>query len=208
MNNYYDTKLPASYFQRPNVVEIARDLVGKFVVTAWNGQLTVGRIVETEAYDGRIDRACHAFQKRTARTEVMYQAGGIAYVYLCYGIHHLFNIVTNVEGLADAVLIRSIEPLEGLELMIARRGEIDRKHKLTAGPGLVSQALGIHTSHSGMSLLENEFFISKGDLVTKVVADRRVGVDYAGSDAQLPWRFFDASSKFVSRGVQKEMIIE
>jgi DNA-3-methyladenine glycosylase len=208
MNNTSYDKLDSAYFLRSNVVEIARDLIGKFVVTDFDGYRTVGRIIETEAYDGRKDRACHAFQKRTRRTEVMYKAGGIAYIYLCYGIHHLFNIVTNKEGKADAILIRAIEPVVGRNIMVDRRGGIDRKHRLTAGPGIVSQALGITTEHNEMSLMGKDFFLTKGDRFTgNIVSDRRVGVDYAGEDALLPWRFFDSNSQYVSKRVQKKLFI-
>ena len=122
MNNLI--KLRKSFYERDNVVEIAKDLLGKYLFTNINGELTGGKIVETEAYNGLNDRACHAYQKRTPRTEVMYGEGGKAYVYLCYGIHHLFNIVTNKKGYADAVLIRGLQPVEGINVMKERLSSI------------------------------------------------------------------------------------
>ena len=152
-------KLPRSFYVRSNVVEIAQDLLGKYLFTDIKGVLTVGKIIETEAYNGRRDKACHAFLKRTRRTNIMYHRGGHAYVYLCYGIHHLFNVVTNREGLADAILIRAIEPVHGLEDMIKRRGK-NNHYKLTAGPGTLSQALGIQREMTGTDLLGNSIWIA------------------------------------------------
>jgi DNA-3-methyladenine glycosylase len=128
-------KIPLEFYQGVDVVAIARELLGKVLVTNIDGAITSGMIVETEAYHGLKDKACHAYNgRRTARTEVMYQSGGLAYVYLCYGIHSLFNIVTNVKDRADAVLIRAIEPLEGLEVMMERRKQAKLQPTLTAGP--------------------------------------------------------------------------
>ncbi len=192
-------KLPISFYKNPDVVTIARQLVGKFLFTNIGGKLTAGKIVETEAYNGRDDRACHAFQKRTPRTEVMYAEGGRAYVYLCYGIHHLFNIVTNKEGLADAVLVRAVEPVIGIDIMQDRRGEKVKSHKLTAGPGTLTQALGITRSFDKVSLLEDQIWVAEShDEEIQIGVDRRVGVDYAGEDAKLPWRFFIEGNEFVS----------
>lgn len=183
------TKVLPSFFQRSDVVEIARDLLGKVLFTYLNGELTGGMIVETEAYCGETDRACHAFGKRTARTEPMYQPGGIAYVYLCYGIHHLFNVVTNKLGAADAVLIRALEPVVGLDIMLKRRQ--NKNAKLASGPGVLSQALGISTSLNGCSLQGDEIWIAseKEAKLPEIVAGKRIGVEYAGVDAHLPWRF-------------------
>ncbi|RED97019.1 DNA-3-methyladenine glycosylase [Marinoscillum furvescens] len=199
-------KLPKSFYQREDVVAIARELLGKYVFTNINGFLTGGKIVETEAYCGRNDRACHAFEKRTPRTEVMYQAGGIAYVYLCYGIHHLFNIVTNDEGLADAVLIRALEPVVGVDEMFKRRGPKVSAKKLTAGPGTLSQALAIHTGLSGTALDGDSLWVARAAEPERfsVVATTRVGVDYAGADALLPWRFLIADHPYVSVKPKKE----
>ena len=201
-------KLSPDFYTRDDVVQIARDLVGKYVFTQFDHQLTGGRIVETEAYSGRFDKACHAFLKRTKRTEIMYETGGIAYIYLCYGIHHLFNIVTNREGLADAVLIRAIEPVIGLDTIIERRGG-DKKYALTKGPGSLGQALGFHKSQTGTSLLDSEVMWLAEDVnaqLPELETDRRVGVDYAEEDARLPWRFFEKNSKWVSKQVQKPFV--
>jgi len=192
-------KLPLAFYTNPNVVEVAKQLLGKYLITNIDGNMTAGKIVETEAYNGRNDKACHAYHKRTPRTEVMYKKGGKAYVYLCYGIHHLFNIVTNEEGLADAVLVRAVEPMMGVEIMQERRGPKVKYKKLSAGPGTLSQALGIHHQYNETSLIEDTIWIVDGNEHSfEIEADRRVGVDYAGEDALRPWRFFIKGNDFVS----------
>lgn len=197
-------KLPLSFYQQSNVVQIARQLVGKVLCTCIDGRtLTSGIITETEAYCGRGDKACHANDgTRTDRTETMYQAGGIAYVYLCYGIHHLFNVVTNVQDKADAILIRSIKPLDGKDMMLERR-ELDQiTPSLTAGPGRLTQALGITTDFDATSLAGNTIWIEDHNnnfSESALVADTRIGVDYAGEDANLPWRFYPKESRWVSQ---------
>ena len=196
-------KLPLSFYQQQDVVSIARELVGKVLCTQINGRpVTSGIITETEAYCGRGDKACHANNgTRTDRTETMYQAGGIAYIYLCYGIHHLFNVVTNVENKADAVLIRAIQPLDGKKEMLQRRNKQNINPALTAGPGRLSQALGITTDFDGTILKENTIWIEDRQIGSgsSLVATERVGVDYAGEDAKLPWRFYPQESDWVSR---------
>src|SRR5580658_7991246 len=147
-------KLPASFYDRPRVVTIARGLLGKVLVTEFGGRLTSGRIVEVEAYNGIVDRASHAWSgRRTKRTEVMFGSGGTAYVYLIYGVHHLFNVVTNRKDEPHAVLVRALEPLEGIPVMLKRMGRKRLDHTLTRGPGNVSRALGLCTLHTGVSLL-------------------------------------------------------
>lgn len=185
-------RLPVEFYTRGDVVEIARDLLGKVLVTNTAGALCKAVITETEAYNGRTDRACHAYGGRlTERTRVMYRTGGIAYVYLCYGIHNLFNIVTNREGLADAVLIRAVQPMEGIETMLRRRNMTAAKPTLSAGPGSLTQALGIDRTHNGISLVSDQIWLEEGPVVSNsdVITGLRVGIDYAGSDALLPWRF-------------------
>src|SRR3954469_4711741 len=113
-------KLPLSFYLRKDVVKISKELLGKVLVTNWRGELTSGRIVETEAYEGEIDKASHAFKGRTARTEVIFGEGGRAYVYLCYGIHQMFNIVTNRNDIPHAILIRAVEPIQGIDIMLKR----------------------------------------------------------------------------------------
>lgn len=173
------------------------------LVTNFGGVLTAGMIVETEAYAGVTDKASHAYGgRRTPRTEVMYMQGGAAYVYLCYGIHHLFNVVTNVRDVPHAVLIRAVEPLAGVEEMLMRRGKEQLQPSLTAGPGAMSVALGIHTAHTGISLLGSEIYIEEGSKVTEkqIVAATRVGVAYAMDDALRPYRFYLKDNKYVSKG--------
>ena len=203
----YPQKLPDAFFARPDVVSIAQELVGKYFFTNFDGVLTGGLVVETEAYSGTNDAACHAhLGRRTKRTQIMYQHGGVAYVYLIYGIYSLFNIVTNVEGTADAVLIRAIEPTEGIPEMQLRRGLAKVEARLTAGPGLLTQALGISTHHNGTHLQGNEiWFEDRGVTVPEdqIVAGPRVGVAYAGADALLPWRFSLKGNKWVSKAKPK-----
>ena len=153
-------KLPLSFYQRTNVLEIAKDLLGKILITKFDGVTTSARIVECEAYAGVIDKASHAVGgRRTARNEIMYGKGGFAYVYLCYGIHHLFNVVTNSEEIPHAVLIRAAEPLKGINKMLERTGKEKLDNTLTRGPGNVSKALGIYTTHSGLSLLSKNLLV-------------------------------------------------
>ena len=196
-------KLDRSFYLSDDVVQVARDLLGKVLVTNINGIITAGKIVETEAYCGRGDKACHANGKRTARTEVMYGVGGYAYVYLCYGIHHLINVVTNKEGQADAVLIRALEPLKGLDEMKLRRG--NTKSKLASGPGTLSQAMGIHVKMTGTDLLGDQIWISPGNEINptkEIVSGTRIGVDYAEEDALRPWRFIIKDDKYVSKSIK------
>ncbi|MBB6611409.1 DNA-3-methyladenine glycosylase [Pontibacter sp. Tf4] len=196
-------KLPREFYTRPNVVQIAQELLGKYLYTTIDGMLTGGMIVETEAYSGENDRACHAhLNRRTARTEIMYHEGGVAYVYLVYGIYNLFNIITNIEGRADAVLVRAIEPEIGLEEMLLRRDMQTIKPNLTAGPGVMSIALGITRKHYGEDLTGNTIWLEdKGITIPdeKIMTVPRIGIDYAGDDALLPWRFYVKGNKWVSR---------
>ena len=196
--------LPESFYTRKDVMKIARELLGKILVTEIDGIRSAGMIVETEAYAGATDKASHAYGgKRTKRTEVMYMHGGAAYVYLCYGIHHLFNVVTNVQDTPHAILIRAIEPMEGIDVMLERRGKEKLQPLLTAGPGAMSMALGIHTHHSGVSLQGPEIFIEDtGIKIAKkdIVAATRVGVAYAMDDALRPYRFYVKGNAYVSKG--------
>src|SRR5215211_3974920 len=179
-------KLPLSFYLRDDVVQISKELLGKVLVTRWNSKLTSGRIVETEAYAGESDRASHASKGRTARTQVMYGEGGTAYVYLCYGIHQMFNIVTNKEGTPHAILIRAVEPIEGKEIMMERTGKKNWDATITSGPGRVGKALGFHTSQCGLLLTGKELFIADDGFEVKekdIISSPRVGVDYAGEHA-------------------------
>src|SRR6187401_2876534 len=143
-------KLGIVFYQRANVLQIAKELLGKILVTKWDGIETSGRIVEVEAYNGIIDKASHAAGgRRTNRNEIMYAKGGVAYVYLCYGIHHLFNVVTNNPETPHAILIRALEPIKGIESMLKRVGKKKLDNTLTRGPGNLSRSLGLFTKHSG-----------------------------------------------------------
>lgn len=195
-------KLPVAFYERKNVCRVAKDLIGKLLVSYFDGVLTTGRIVETEAYNGQPDRASHAWNgRRTNRTEIMYSHGGVAYVYFCYGIHHLFNVVTNVSDIPHAVLIRSVEPVEGIADMLIRTGKKKHDYSLTKGPGNVSRALGIHTSHTGTDLQSDHLFIADDSArirPSQIMATPRIGVDYAGEDALLPYRFILKDNLYVS----------
>lgn len=182
---------------------MAKALIGKNLFSNIEGVLTAGKIVETEAYCGEKDKASHAYGgRRTTRTEIMYQEGGVAYVYLIYGIYHLFNVVTNAQDTPHAVLVRALEPFTGIETMMRRRRSNEIKKNLTGGPGLLTQALGIKRSHSGTSLLGDQLWIENGDEVVtdgQIESDRRVGVDYAEEYFDYPWRFFLKENKWVSK---------
>lgn len=198
-------KLPLSFYFRNDVVKIAKELLGKVLVTNWNGEYTSGRIVETEAYAGETDKASHASKGKTARTEVMFKKGGTAYVYLCYGIHQMFNIVTNKEEYADAVLIRGVEPIDGIDIMLKRTGKKKLDETLTRGPGNVGKAFGFHTSQCGLSLVSDELFIADdGFKISKsmIVTSPRIGVDYAGTHAEWHYRFYLKGNKYVSGKVK------
>jgi len=186
-------KLGIDFYQRKDVVEIARELIGKMLVTSFNGIITSGRIAETEAYNGVTDKASHAYGgRRTNRTEVMYMPGGAAYVYLCYGIHHLFNVVTNIADEPHAVLIRAVIIVDGSEKILERLGKKILKNNLLKGPGVVSKGLGISTAATGTSLLDTNIFIYEDGFEvasSNIIATPRIGIDYAEEDALLPYRF-------------------
>ncbi len=187
---------------RPDVVEIARELLGMVVVTLFDGQYTAGKIVETEAYAAD-DKASHSHSnRRTRRTEPMFGAGGTSYVYRCYGIHHLFNIATNIADVAEAVLIRGIEPLEGAQIMQARRGLDRLSPKVGAGPGNVTVALGISGNFTGKDVFSDLLWIEDRGLQPppgEIATGPRAGVLYAGEDARLPYRFWIRDNPWVSK---------
>ena len=196
-------KLPQTFYLGEDVVALSKDLLGKYLFTCIDGELTGGIIVETEAYNGAIDRASHAYgNRRTKRTEVMFQQGGIAYVYLCYGIHEMLNIVTSSEGHAQAILIRAIEPTEGIDTILLRRNMDKVKPNVTAGPGSVAKALGIDRKLNGISLQSDELWIEDRGLnyaEEQIAAVPRIGVAYAGQDALLQYRFYIKGNPFVSK---------
>jgi DNA-3-methyladenine glycosylase len=196
-------KLQFSYYQNPDVLFLAKDLLGKVLYTQINGEVTAGIIIETEAYFGVTDKASHAYGgRRTNRTEPMYSEGGISYVYLCYGIHYLFNVVSSVNGEPHAVLIRGIEPLIGKNIMEIRRNMPATKAAISSGPGSVSKALGIDKSFNQKDLTGEEIWIEDHGIrynPEEIVSTPRVGVAYAQEDALLPWRFFIKGNKYVSK---------
>ena len=186
------TSLNKHFYLRGNVTQIAKDLLGKVIVTNIEGQITSGIITETEAYAGPIDKASHAYQnKKTNRTKTMFETGGIAYVYLIYGIHHLFNFVTNIKGIPHAVLLRGIVPVDGLAIMQQRR-KTTKQNGFTLGPGIASQALGISTAYDGVDLQGDKIWIEDRGIEipsAKIIATPRIGVDYAGEHAKWEWNF-------------------
>jgi len=186
-------KIPLSFYKSSDVVSLARELIGKQLCTNIDGSITAGMITETEAYAGIIDRASHAFgERRTERTKVMYQEGGISYVYLCYGIHFLFNVVTGKKDEPHAVLVRGIYPTVGYEKILERTNKALINYKISNGPGKLSKALGITTKHNGLSLDGNVIWIDdlKNHFKDKdIIVTKRIGVQYAGEDAKLPYRF-------------------
>lgn len=194
--------LPEDFYQRTDVVKIARELLGKVLVTKIAGIVTSGMIVETEAYSWK-ERGCHAYEARkTQRNAIMFEKGGHAYVYLCYGMHNLFNVVTNKNGIAEAVLVRALEPVHGVKEMEMRRGSLANPFHLTSGPGKLTKALGIDRKLNGKFLLDNEVWIEdtgKKISAGNIEASARIGIDYAGEDARLPWRFTIRGSKWVSK---------
>ncbi|MDN5478258.1 MAG: DNA-3-methyladenine glycosylase [Chryseobacterium sp.] len=196
-------KLSLSYYLNQDVLFLAKDLLGKVLFTEVNGDITAGIIVETEAYFGVVDKASHAYGgRRTERTETLYSQGGISYVYLCYGIHHLFNVVTSIEGEPHAVLIRAVEPLAGKETMELRRNISADKPAVSSGPGSAAKALGINRSFNKKDLTENEIWIEDHGIryaPEMIVAGPRIGVAYAQEDALLPWRFYVKGNPYVSK---------
>lgn len=195
-------KLPHSFYQRSDVCEIAQELLGKRLVSTKGGIHCSGIITETEAYSALRDRACHSFgNRRTKRTEIMFHPGGRAYVYLTYGIHHLFNIVTNEAEKADAVLIRALRPESGVPTMEKRRGENCAHRQLTTGPGKLSQALAIDLGDYGCDLLGNALWIEDQPAVqaSQIFHTQRIGINYAGKDALLPWRYYIKDQAYISK---------
>jgi DNA-3-methyladenine glycosylase len=196
-------KLPQSYYLGSDVVAISKSLLGKYLFTSINGLLSGGYITETEAYNGVVDRASHAYgNRKTPRTQIMYEEGGIAYIYLCYGIHEMLNVVTSVEGQPHAILIRAIEPTNGIDIMLARKNMLTLKPNITAGPGSVAKALGIDRKLNGISLQSDTLWIEdKGLSFTddQIAAAPRIGVAYAGEDALLPYRFYVKGNIYVSK---------
>lgn len=178
-------------------------LLGKVLFTKVGDEITGGMIVETEAYNGITDKASHAYGGRiTERTRVMYSEGGICYVYLCYGIHYLLNVVTGLMGVPQAVLIRGVEPITGVDIMLKRRNMSHLQMRVSAGPGVLAQAMGITRVFNGKDLKGNEIWIEdqgRSFMQSEIAVTTRIGVDYAKEDALLPWRYYIKGNHFVSR---------
>ena len=197
-----ERRLPREFYTRPNVVAVARDLLGRLlVVPAPNGTRVSGKIVEVEAYRGPQDRAAHSYGgRRTKRTETMYGLGGTAYVFFVYGMYNQFNVVTNERDKPHAVLIRAIEPVEGIKLMRKRRpGKTD--HNLTNGPGKLCIALGIDRKLDAADLRGNKVWLEEHEQVqrSRILAGPRIGIDYAEEWIDKPWRFWIKGNPYVSR---------
>ena len=199
-----DAKLERDFYARADTLAVARELLGKrLVVPGGDGRRVSGRIVEVEAYLGACDRAAHSFGgRRTRRTETMYAVGGTAYVFFVYGMHHQFNVVTGPEGLPHAVLVRAVEPEEGVELMRERR-PVAKERELTSGPGKLCRALGLDLSHDGADLTTGASVWLEETGVRfepgQIASGPRIGVAYAAEDALKPWRFWVEGNMFVSR---------
>ena len=190
------SKIPLSFYQQEDVVAISRSLIGKYLFTCLDPEnvITGGMIIETEAYHGAEDKASHAYNnRRTKRTETMFSTGGVAYIYLCYGMHHLFNILTNQKDTPHAILIRAIHPEAGIDVMLRRRNKEKLIPSLTKGPGSLCQALGINKTHDGIALDGNSIWLEDRGIIIPtehIQASLRIGIDYAEEDALKPWRFF------------------
>ena len=197
---YFNNKVPISFYRQEDVVLVAKSLLGKYLCVFVNEKLTKGKIVETEAYS-YLEKGCHAYNhKKTKRNASMFESGGVAYLYVCYGIHTLFNIVTNKEGLAEAVLIRAIAPIEGMENALEKRNASEPKVR-KSGPGKLTKALGISLHHDRTDLTSNTIWIEEGVLIEEkdIVSTTRVGIDYAEEDALLPWRFYIKDNDYLSK---------
>lgn len=201
-----DLKLTKQFYNREDVLQISKELLGKVLVSNLNGIITSGIIVEVEAYSGEGDKAAHVFGgKRTKRTETMYGEAGHAYIYFCYGIHSLINVVTNKVGTPNAVLIRALDPIEGIDEMMRRRNKIKFDKTLTRGPGSLCQALGIKHTQDGLSLLGDEIWIEDRAILIpekNMESGPRIGVAYAKEHALWPYRFWIKNNQFVSKAPQ------
>ena len=195
--------LKPSFYLQDDVISISKQLLGKYLFTNIGNSITGGIIVDTEGYGGINDKACHAYNNcHTKRTATMYQSGGVAYIYLCYGMHHLLNVVTNIEGTPHAVLIRAIEPIKGVDIMLIRRNKKKLSFTLTNGPGSLTKALGITKKLDGESLSSKTIWIEGNNNLTipssDIIASPRIGVAYAKEDALLPWRYRISGNKWTS----------
>ncbi len=196
------TKLKLDFYLNQDAISVGKNLLGKYLFTKIDNIITGGMIVETESYIGPEDKACHAYNnKRTLRTEAMFQKGGIAYVYLCYGIHALLNVVTNIEDIPHAILIRAIKPICGIDTMLKRRNKKKLDKTLTSGPGSLTKALGINKNHNKISFLKDIIWLEDRNIKIKnsdIISSARVGIDYAEEYRDKPWRFRIQQSSWTS----------
>lgn len=196
-------KLPLSYYLKNDVVTLAKSFLSKYLITEINGVVTGGLITETEAYEGITDKASHTYGGlKSKRTEIIFAKGGVSYIYLCYGVHYLFNIVTNKKDVPHAVLIRGIYPLIGVNEMLLRTGKNKAGYHLTNGPGKLSKALGITIQQNGELLSGNSIWIEDRNINCKeedILIGKRVGVEYAGADALLPYRFILDYGNYINK---------
>jgi len=197
------SKLDLQFYQSNNILDIGKFLLGKILYTNISNKITSGMIVEVEAYLGATDKACHSYNnKKTKRTELMFETGGVSYVYLCYGIHSLFNIVVGEKDNPCAILIRAIEPIDGINIMFERRNFNKLTNQLTNGPGKLTQSLGITDKVNKKSLISNLIWVEDHNikiLKKDILSSPRIGVDYAGRDAKLPYRFYINNNKWASK---------
>lgn len=196
-------KLPLSFYRRNDAVLVARELLGKHVFSRIDGELTGGVIVETEAYQGPEDRGSHAYMyRKTARNEMMYSAGGVVYMYICYGIHDMLNVVTGDDGVSHAVLIRAVEPRVGIDIMRERRKIFNEDTRLCRGPGALAKALGLVKAHNGIDLWEDTIWIEdRKEPVNddEIIASARIGMNFDGPYKTIPWRFYVKGNRNVSK---------
>ncbi len=195
----FESRLPAEeYLKDP--FEIAKEvLLGAYLCSNIGGRFTAGKITELEVYIGAEDKACHAYpNKKTPRNEVMFEQGGVAYVFFVYGMYNQFNVVTNEKGTANALLIRALEPVGGLEIMQERR-KCTKIENLTTGPGKLCQALGITREQNGINLGGDVLWISPKTEKYKIKEVPRVGIDYAEEYKDKPWRFYIENNRFISK---------
>ena len=198
-------KLTREFYTRADTLQIARELLGKtLVVPDENGERIAGKIVETEAYLGSQDKAAHSYNnRRTKRTETMFAVGGTAYIFFIYGMYYQFNVVTGEIGTPHAVLIRAVEPLENVEKMRERRGQM-RDQNLTSGPGKLCIALGIDKTFNNSDLLGDQVWLETNANISdaEIASGKRIGIDYAEEYTEKPWRFWLKGNSFVSRTVE------
>jgi len=198
--------LAPSFYQRDDVLAISKELLGKHIYTSFDGIITGGVIVETEAYRAPDDKACHAYgNKLTERTKTMFLEGGTLYVYISYGMHRMINVVTSTNGKAHAILVRAVEPIKGIDKILQRRQHDELKYNTMNGPGKSAMALGVEECHDGSFLCNKDCGIwieDVGSIIkdNEIVIGPRVGMSiHTGVDAHRPWRFYIKDNKWVSR---------